>query len=132
MNSVMPCVFAAREAYLVEDQILEAPCETEALFPSHGGNIHTFKAITDCAVLDILTPPYDAKKGRHCTYYREVYSPTSNYLGFFFSENANAYIVNNVIFPLKQARVTVQNRQLMTLTERLLSLLYTVLLLTLQ
>lgn len=33
-------------------------------------NIHAFQALTDCAVLDLLAPPYDAANGRDCTYYK--------------------------------------------------------------
>lgn len=58
-------------ARLVTSQQLTAPEEPMALFPQTGGNIHTFQAITDCAVLDVLAPPYSPSGGRDCTYYRE-------------------------------------------------------------
>ncbi|GKV08681.1 hypothetical protein SLEP1_g20282 [Rubroshorea leprosula] len=48
-----------------------APCKTSILFPADGGNMHCFTAVTACAVLDVLGPPYDDLRGRPCTYYRE-------------------------------------------------------------
>lgn len=50
--------------------IYEAPCESSVLCPRTGGNIHSLTAVTSCAVLDVLAPPYSEKDGRHCTYYR--------------------------------------------------------------
>jgi hypothetical protein len=43
--------------------------------PPAGGNIHSFTALSPCAVLDVLTPPYAPAAGRDCTYYREVFPP---------------------------------------------------------
>ncbi|KDO30579.1 hypothetical protein SPRG_04480 [Saprolegnia parasitica CBS 223.65] len=36
------------------------------------GNLHEFTSGSDigCAILDVLTPPYDPSHGRDCTYYR--------------------------------------------------------------
>lgn len=42
---------------------------------SPGGNIHSFTALSPCAVLDVLTPPYAPSCGRDCTYYQEVFPP---------------------------------------------------------
>ncbi|BBN08781.1 plant cysteine oxidase [Marchantia polymorpha subsp. ruderalis] len=67
-----------RSAKLVVNRVLTAPCETATLHPTSGGNIHAFTAVTPCAVLDVLAPPYSAVTGRHCTYYREAHSVGSN------------------------------------------------------
>lgn len=54
----------------VVDADLTAPCETCTLYPAAGGNMHTFRAITPCVVLDVLGPPYSKEDDRDCTYYR--------------------------------------------------------------
>lgn len=64
-------LIAARLARLVTDNDFTAPCDTSVLYPTTGGNIHEFRAITTCAVLDVLGPPYSKDDGRDCSYYKE-------------------------------------------------------------
>ncbi|MFS7989984.1 putative cysteamine dioxygenase [Helianthus anomalus] len=54
------------------DGVFTAPCDTSVLYPTSGGNIHAFKAITPCAILDVMGPPYSTKDGRDCSYYRDI------------------------------------------------------------
>lgn len=61
----------ARLAKLKVKADFVAPCNTSILYPAAGGNMHCFTAVTACAVLDVLGPPYSDPDGRHCTYYRE-------------------------------------------------------------
>nr|GMD56251.1 plant cysteine oxidase 2 [Ipomoea batatas]GMD56252.1 plant cysteine oxidase 2 [Ipomoea batatas] len=47
-----------------------APCETNLLYPNEC-NMHCFRALTACAFLDVLVPPYNDLEGRHCQYYSD-------------------------------------------------------------
>ncbi|XP_058110708.1 plant cysteine oxidase 2-like isoform X2 [Magnolia sinica] len=60
-----------RLAKVKVDDVFTAPCNTSILYPAAGGNMHRFTAMTSCAVLDVLGPPYADSEGRHCTYYRD-------------------------------------------------------------
>ncbi|GLU20293.1 hypothetical protein SLE2022_365010 [Rubroshorea leprosula] len=62
---------SARLAKLAADKVLTAPCGPSILYPKSGGNLHCFTAVSPCAVLDILTPPYRENLGRKCTYYMD-------------------------------------------------------------
>ncbi|URE23726.1 hypothetical protein MUK42_17272 [Musa troglodytarum] len=66
-----------RLAKLVVDSDFTAPCDTSILYPTTGGNIHTFTAITACAVLDVQGPPYSKEEDRDITYYQDY--PYSTY-----------------------------------------------------
>ncbi|CAM9004048.1 unnamed protein product [Rhodiola kirilowii] len=60
-----------RLAKLKANELFTAPCDTSVLYPTSGGNMHQFTAITPCAVLDVIGPPYDKEDGRDCTFYRD-------------------------------------------------------------
>uniref|UniRef100_A0A7N0VN67 cysteine dioxygenase n=1 Tax=Kalanchoe fedtschenkoi TaxID=63787 RepID=A0A7N0VN67_KALFE len=77
------------------DSDFTAPCGPSILFPAAGGNMHCFTAITSCAVLDVLGPPYSDSEGRHCTYYNTL--PFTSYpgagdLGMFPEEELEKYV----------------------------------------
>jgi hypothetical protein len=57
-------------ATLTADGELRGPCDARILRPA-AANLHAFTAVSACAVLDVLGPPYDAREGRDCTYYQE-------------------------------------------------------------
>ncbi|KAI7731142.1 hypothetical protein M8C21_006550 [Ambrosia artemisiifolia] len=61
---------SVRLAKLKVNSAFTAPCDASILYPTDGGNMHCFTAITSCAVLDVLGPPYCDPEGRHCQYYR--------------------------------------------------------------
>lgn len=60
------------------DAVFEASAETIVLYPENGGNLHCFTALTPCAVLDVMGPPYNRADGRDCSYYDDTpYSSSS-------------------------------------------------------
>ncbi|GFP91791.1 2-aminoethanethiol dioxygenase [Phtheirospermum japonicum] len=61
-----------RLAKLKANTTFTAPCDTSVLYPTSGGNIHEFTAVTPCAVLDVIGPPYSKSDGRDCSYYKET------------------------------------------------------------
>ncbi|XP_076955682.1 plant cysteine oxidase 2-like [Bidens hawaiensis] len=70
---------SVRLAKLKVNSAFAAPCDTSILYPTDGGNMHCFRAITSCAVFDVLGPPYCDPEGRHCQYYRT--HPFTNFAG---------------------------------------------------
>lgn len=60
-----------RLAKLKTDSVFTSPCSTSVLYPTTGGNIHSFTAVAPCAVLDVIGPPYSMEDGRDCSYYKE-------------------------------------------------------------
>ncbi|KAI4351607.1 hypothetical protein L6164_005951 [Bauhinia variegata] len=60
-----------RLARVKADADFTAPCNPSILYPADGGNMHCFTAVTACAVLDVLGPPYNDAEGRHCQYYND-------------------------------------------------------------
>ncbi|KAK2362457.1 plant cysteine oxidase [Trifolium repens] len=68
-----------RLAMLKANKVFTAPCDTSVLYPTTGGNIHEFTAITPCAVLDVIGPPYSKQDGRDCSYYRDYPCDTFPY-----------------------------------------------------
>ncbi|CAL9053908.1 unnamed protein product [Musa banksii] len=60
---------------VAEERILQSSTRTSVLFPRSGGNMHSFTALTPCAILDVLTPPYSDELGRPSTYYIDIPIP---------------------------------------------------------
>nr|KYP70098.1 2-aminoethanethiol dioxygenase [Cajanus cajan] len=70
-NNLLQQPSQLRLAKLKADKVFTASCDASVLYPTTGGNIHEFTAITPCAVLDVIGPPYSKEDGRDCSYYRD-------------------------------------------------------------
>jgi quercetin dioxygenase-like cupin family protein len=57
-----------RKVHCRADTVLTAESPTFCLRPSFC-NLHSFQALGECAVLDLLMPPYDDDAGRDCHYF---------------------------------------------------------------
>ncbi|XP_057435962.1 plant cysteine oxidase 2-like [Lotus japonicus] len=85
LPSEMPTILKSSEIQTQEKRLAKvkvdadftAPCDPSILYPTDGGNMHCFTAVTACAVLDVLGPPYNDPDGRHCSYYHNF--PFSNF-----------------------------------------------------
>ncbi|OIW12441.1 hypothetical protein TanjilG_04190 [Lupinus angustifolius] len=75
-----------RLAKVKVDADFTAPCNPSILYPADGGNLHCFTAVTACAVLDVLGPPYSDPDGRHCTYYQNHPFSRFSVNGIFIAE----------------------------------------------
>ena len=61
-----------RRARLRAEKTLPAGGPPEVALPEEG-NLHALTALTPCAMLDIIAPPYNTRvAGRDCTYYEEL------------------------------------------------------------
>ncbi|KAI3993861.1 hypothetical protein MKX01_002874 [Papaver californicum] len=81
VDSGSPSSSQLRLAKLKADKVFTAPCNTSVLYPTSGGNIHAFTALTPCALLDVIGPPYSKEDGRDCSYYRDFPCSVSIALG---------------------------------------------------
>lgn len=58
--------------------------------------MHCFTAVTPCAVLDVLGPPYNGPEGRDCKYYTEVLCSNFPGMFFIFSSEKQLYYFKNL------------------------------------
>ena len=58
-----PPMGSDRLAAVALETTLDSDSQPAVLFPSTGGNIHQFTAVTPSAVLDVLSPPYSPGTG---------------------------------------------------------------------
>ncbi|XP_074557893.1 plant cysteine oxidase 3-like [Curcuma longa] len=63
---------------------LQSSSKVSVLFPKRGGNIHSITALSPCAILDVLAPPYSEQQGRSSSYY--VSTPLPSLPGFSILE----------------------------------------------
>ncbi|KAG8087368.1 hypothetical protein GUJ93_ZPchr0010g10628 [Zizania palustris] len=85
------------------DEVRRAPCKTTVLFPRSGGNMHAFTAVTPCAILDVLTPPYSEELGRPSTYFNDTTIPSLPGACFYPSTVRSIHALGSIIKKKKSA-----------------------------
>lgn len=97
-------------ANLILDEVVERHDQPAVIFPSSGGNIHQFTAVTDCAVLDVLAPPYSPEGGRDCTYYEVVGDEHGNQAQLVESSPEPAINMRNIQYKGVRIKAAVSSR----------------------
>eukprot|EP00434_Breviolum_minutum_P012836 symbB.v1.2.011315.t1/scaffold755.1/size165019/13 len=64
-----PCTYGLGPEEMMLEVLKRHVLRATLLLFLQEGNIHEIEAVEDCAFFDILTPPYNPRGGRDCTYF---------------------------------------------------------------